>query len=206
MAVYIVLVTIIFQRPTPDYPLFIFAAILPWKWFTTTLNDATLSVTGRQSLIRQIQFPKIVLPSAAVIAGTWSFLFGLIALGIVYLFYLDRLTPWVLLMPVIAAVQFLFTMAVASCCRRSTRSSATSRTCCAMSCGCGSTCRRACTRSMPSPGTTSAPRAALAQPVRGAVRVLPLGHLGQRAGGQGVPAAGTAGLDGPDRPVRRSRA
>jgi ABC-type polysaccharide/polyol phosphate export permease len=113
MAVYIVLVTIIFNRPTPDYPLFIFAAILPWKWFSTTLNDATLSVTGRQSLIRQIQFPKIVLPSAAVLAGTWSFVFGLIALGIVYLFYLDRLTAWVLLLPVIAAVQLLFTLALA---------------------------------------------------------------------------------------------
>jgi ABC-type polysaccharide/polyol phosphate export permease len=113
MAVYIVLVTIIFERPTPDYPLFIFAAILPWKWFSTTLNDATLSVTGRQSLIRQIQFPKIVLPSAAVLAGTWSFVFGLIALGIVYLFYLDRLTAWVLLLPVVAAVQLLFTMALA---------------------------------------------------------------------------------------------
>ena len=112
MAVYIVLVSIIFQRPTPDYALFIFAAILPWKWFTTTLNDATLSVTGRQGLIRQIQFPKIVLPSSAVIAGTWSFLFGLVALGIVYLFFLDRLTAWVLLIPVIAAVQFLFTMAL----------------------------------------------------------------------------------------------
>jgi ABC-type polysaccharide/polyol phosphate export permease len=112
MAVYIILVTIIFQRPTPDYPLFIFSAILPWKWFSTTLNDATLSVTGRQGLIRQIQFPKIVLPSAAVIAGTWSFAFGLIALGIVYLFYLNRLTPWVLLIPVIAVVQFLFTMAL----------------------------------------------------------------------------------------------
>jgi lipopolysaccharide transport system permease protein/teichoic acid transport system permease protein len=112
MAIYYVLVTIIFQRSIPGYALFIFAAILPWKWFSTTLNDATLSVTGRQSLIRQIQFPKIVLPSAAVIAGTWSFLFGLVALGIVYLFFLSYLTPWVLLIPVIAAVQFLFTLAL----------------------------------------------------------------------------------------------
>jgi ABC-type polysaccharide/polyol phosphate export permease len=112
MAVYLVLVTIIFQKKTPDYPLFLFAAILPWKWFTTTLNDATLSVTGRQSLIRQIQFPKLVLPSASVIAGTWSFAFGLVALGIVYLGYRDRFTLWVLLIPVVAAVQFLFTMAL----------------------------------------------------------------------------------------------
>lgn len=112
MAIYYVLVTIVFKRSGDDYALFIFAAILPWKWFSTTLNDATLSVTGRQSLIRQIQFPKIVLPSASVIAGTWSFGFGLVALGIVYLFFLDRLTPWVLLIPVIACVQFLFTMAL----------------------------------------------------------------------------------------------
>jgi len=112
MAVYIILVTIIFARKTPDYPLFIFAAILPWKWFTTSLNDATLSVTGRQQLIRQIQFPKIVLPTASVIAGTLSFTFGLIALGFVYLFYLDRLTAWILLLPIIAAVQFLFTLAL----------------------------------------------------------------------------------------------
>jgi len=113
MGVYIILVTIIFARKTPDYPLFIFAAILPWKWFSTSLNDATLSVTGRQQLIRQIQFPKIVLPSASVIAGTLSFTFGLVALGVVYLFYLDRLTAWILLLPIIAAVQFLFTMAMA---------------------------------------------------------------------------------------------
>ena len=40
MVVYVVLVSIIFQRPTPDYPLFMFAAILPWKWFSSSVNDA----------------------------------------------------------------------------------------------------------------------------------------------------------------------
>ena len=35
MVVYVVFVTIVVtNRPLPDYPLFIFAAILPWKWFT----------------------------------------------------------------------------------------------------------------------------------------------------------------------------
>ena len=112
MAVYFVLVSVIFNRDTPDYPLFLFAAILPWKWFATTLNDATQSVVNRQSLIRQIQFPKVVLPVAAVSAGTVSFAIGLTALGIVYLFFLARLTPWVLLIPVIAAVQYVFTLAI----------------------------------------------------------------------------------------------
>ncbi|MDQ2965948.1 MAG: ABC transporter permease [Chloroflexota bacterium] len=113
MAVYVVLVQVIFQRNIPDYPLFLFAAILPWKWFATTINDATMSVVNRQTLIRQIQFPKVVLPTAAVVAGSVSFLIGLIALGIVYVFYINRLSPWILLLPIIAAVQLVFTLALA---------------------------------------------------------------------------------------------
>jgi ABC-type polysaccharide/polyol phosphate export permease len=110
MAVYIVLVVVIFARQTPAYPLFLFAAILPWKWFSTTLNDATLSITGRQTLIREIQFPKIVLPTASIVAGSFSFIFGLVALGVVYLFYLDRVSINLVFLPLIAAVQFLFTL------------------------------------------------------------------------------------------------
>ncbi|HVL54228.1 MAG TPA: ABC transporter permease [Vitreimonas sp.] len=113
MAIYVVLVTVIFNRPIPDYPLFLFAGILPWKWFATTLSDSAISITGRQSLIRQVQFPKVVLPTASVTAGSVSFVIGLVALAFVYLFFLHRLTPWVLLIPVIAVVQYVFTLALA---------------------------------------------------------------------------------------------
>jgi lipopolysaccharide transport system permease protein len=113
MAVYTFVVTVIFVRPTPDYPLFVFAPILAWKWFSATLNEATLSITGRQGLIRQIQFPKLVLPTSAVLAGTVSFAFGMIALAMVYVFYLPRLSLWVLTIPLIAVVQFVFTLALA---------------------------------------------------------------------------------------------
>ncbi len=113
LAVYFVLVGIIFQRDLPDFALFLFAAILPWKWFSTTINDATLSITGHESLIRQISFPKIILPAASTVAGLVSFGFGLVALALVYVFFLDRVSAWLLLIPVIAAVQFLFTLALA---------------------------------------------------------------------------------------------
>ena len=113
MAVYWVMVSVIFQKKTPDYALFLFAAILPWKWFSTTLNDSALSVVGRQGLIRQLPFPKIVLPVSTTVAGTVSFGYGLIAFAFVYLGFLDRLSFWVLTIPLIAAVQFVFTLAMA---------------------------------------------------------------------------------------------
>ena len=113
MAIYSILVTVVFQKQIPDAPLFLFAAILPWQWFQTSLLDATTSVTARGNLIRQIQFPKIVLPAASTVAGTITFSFGLLSLALLYLLYPGRLSPWLLTIPIIAAVQYVFTLSLA---------------------------------------------------------------------------------------------
>jgi len=109
MAVYVVLVTLVFQRTTPAYPLFIFSAILPWKWFTTSINDGISSVSGQDKLIKQIQFPKIVLPLSAILSAVVQFAFGIIPLtGMLVLMYPDRIHITLLFIPIIAAVQFVF--------------------------------------------------------------------------------------------------
>jgi lipopolysaccharide transport system permease protein len=113
MVVYVVFVTILARRPAPDYPLFIFAAVLPWKWFSSVVTDATSSVVGQGSLIRQIAFPKIVLPIASATAGVVGFGWGLLALIAIMLAYADRITPMLLWIPVIAAVQYVFSVAAA---------------------------------------------------------------------------------------------
>jgi ABC-type polysaccharide/polyol phosphate export permease len=115
MAVYWVLVTVILQRDRyPDYALFVFCAILPWKWFATSIGEGLNSVVSQERLIRQIYFPKLVLPTAASMALVVNFGFGLIALlGLLLVLYRDHMTPWILLVPVVAAVQFLFSLAAA---------------------------------------------------------------------------------------------
>jgi ABC-type polysaccharide/polyol phosphate export permease len=115
MLVYVVLVAVILRTDIADYPLFVFCAILPWKWFSTTVNDGVTSVSLHDKLIKQINFPKLVLPFAAVIAGIVNFAFGMIPLlGLSVLFYADRLSPWILLIPVIAISQLVFSLAVAT--------------------------------------------------------------------------------------------
>ena len=111
MAVYVVFLSIVVRRPLPDYPLFIFAAILPWKWFSASITDATSSIIRQDQLIKQIQFPKIVLPVAATTAGVVSFAFGVVALFMLMLLYSDRFSVYLVFIPLIAAVQFVFTLA-----------------------------------------------------------------------------------------------
>lgn len=113
LAVYTVMVSVIFKYNMEAYPLFAFAAILPWKWFSSSTNDATTSVVSRERIIKQVAFPKIVLPVAATVGGIVNFAFGMIPLlGLIVIFYPTHLQATLLLIPAVAAVQFVFTLAL----------------------------------------------------------------------------------------------
>jgi ABC-type polysaccharide/polyol phosphate export permease len=115
MLVYYVLVGVILGRGGPGYPLFILSAILPWKWFASTVGDGVNSVVVQERLIKQIYFPKLVLPFAVTMSGVVSFAFGLIPLVALMLFaFPEHLSLWVLLIPAVAAVQMVFSLAVAT--------------------------------------------------------------------------------------------
>ena len=113
LLVYWIFITIIAKRPAPDYPLFIFAAIVPWKWFSAVVTDATTCVVGAERLIRQIAFPKLVLPLSVSTAGVVGFLWSLVPLAGLLLIYHDRVSIMLVWIPVIAVVQFVFTVAMA---------------------------------------------------------------------------------------------
>jgi lipopolysaccharide transport system permease protein len=113
MVVFVIFVSIIGRRPAPDYPLFIFAAILPWKWYSAVITDATTSVVRHDKLIRQIAFPKLVLPVSTTTAGVVGFAWGLVPLLLILLLHPTRLSLMLLWIPVIAAVQYVFTLASA---------------------------------------------------------------------------------------------
>lgn len=115
MAVYYVLVGVILGRNRyDDFPLFIFAAILPWKWFDSTVKSGVHAVASSERLIKQIYFPKIVLPVASSMSAVVNFAFGLIPLTLLLLLvYPDRLSAWLVVLPVIAAVQLVFATAFA---------------------------------------------------------------------------------------------
>jgi ABC-type polysaccharide/polyol phosphate export permease len=113
LVVYVIFVSVIARRPAPDYPLFIFAAIVPWKWFSAVMNDATSSVVRADKLIRQIAFPKLVLPLSSSTAGMVGFLWGMIPLGALLLLHPQRVSLMLVWVPVIAGVQFVFTLAAA---------------------------------------------------------------------------------------------
>lgn len=62
------------------YPIFAYAALVPWTFFSNGLTQAINSVVGGGSLIKKVYFPRMIMPLAAVMAGIVDFLFAFIVL------------------------------------------------------------------------------------------------------------------------------
>ena len=51
------------------YPVFAFAALVPWTFFATGVTQAANSLVGSQNLVKKVYFPRLVIPIAAVLTG-----------------------------------------------------------------------------------------------------------------------------------------
>jgi lipopolysaccharide transport system permease protein len=56
------------------YPIFSFAALVPWTLFSTGLTQGTNSLIGSSNLIKKVYFPRLIIPTATVLAGVVDFL------------------------------------------------------------------------------------------------------------------------------------
>jgi len=55
------------------YPLFSFAALVPWTFFSTGVTQSANSVVGNRDLITKVYFPRLTIPAAAIFAGLVDF-------------------------------------------------------------------------------------------------------------------------------------
>jgi lipopolysaccharide transport system permease protein len=78
------------------YPLYVFAGLLPWTFFTNAVSGASGSVVGNQNLITKVYFPRLLVPFGAVVAASLDFLIAFVLLLVLMPFF--RVTPhWTLL-------------------------------------------------------------------------------------------------------------
>lgn len=68
------------------YPVFSFAALVPWTFFSHGLTHASNSLVGGSNLIKKIYFPRLIMPIASMLSGAVDFVlaFGVLVLIMVY--------------------------------------------------------------------------------------------------------------------------
>lgn len=62
------------------YPIFAYAALVPWTFFAHALSQASNSLVGSANLIKKVYFPRLVVPLASVLSGIVDFALAFVVL------------------------------------------------------------------------------------------------------------------------------
>ncbi len=89
------------------YPLFSYAALLPWTLFAQGVTQASNSLVQAADVVRKVYFPRLLVPLSAVLAGVVDFVAALLVLAVLYPLYGVSIPATALLLPGIAAVCLL---------------------------------------------------------------------------------------------------
>jgi len=116
MGVYVLLVRVIFKRGGPQFPILLFSALLAWKWFTSSLSDSVVAITGKAKLIQTVYFPKAVLPISKVLGSLAEYLFSLLVLVPLLFIFRAKITFMIFWLPALLVVQLLLTIGASLLC------------------------------------------------------------------------------------------
>jgi lipopolysaccharide transport system permease protein len=114
MAIFTVIFGMFVRIPSDGlpYPIFAYAALLPWTYFSEAISRCSLSLVGDANLIRKVYFPRLTMPLASVVSPAVDFsLAFLLLLGMMAWF---GITPtWgVLALPLFLLLALITALAI----------------------------------------------------------------------------------------------
>lgn len=81
------------------YPIFVFAALLPWQLFAHTLSATSHSLVANQHLITKVYFSRLIIPISSMGIGLIDFGIALLVLFVMLLYYHIPIIPQILALP-----------------------------------------------------------------------------------------------------------
>ena len=101
MMIFVVVFGYIANLPSEGvpYPIYVFAAMLPWMFFAAAFGDAGNSLINNAPLISKVYFPRLIIPAASVAVAAIDFFVSFFILLCLMLFYKVTLSWHMLLLP-----------------------------------------------------------------------------------------------------------
>jgi ABC-type polysaccharide/polyol phosphate export permease len=113
-----IIFSIIFMRVAPldtpvPYPVFVYCGMVAWNFTASALRFAVTSLTANTSLVTKVYFPREIFPFSAVAVSLVDAAVASTVLVAMMVYYRIGISPAMLLLPAIVAIQAVFTLAVA---------------------------------------------------------------------------------------------
>lgn len=94
------------------YPIFSYAALVPWQFFVYCLTQSGNALVSNQNLITKVYFPRLAIPLAVVLAGLVDFCVASIVLGALMVYYGVVPTAAIVLLPLFLVLALVTALGV----------------------------------------------------------------------------------------------
>src|SRR4051812_490555 len=95
-----------------NYLVYTYAAMLIWKLFESALTQASNSLVSNQQLLTKVYFPRLIIPTAAVLSGLMDFAIASALLLPMMLWFHTPVTATIVLVPVFVVLAVVAALAV----------------------------------------------------------------------------------------------
>ena len=112
MAVFTLVFSRLGQMPSggAPYPLFAFAALVPWFFFSNSVNSGTMSLVTYRNIVTKTYFPREIVPIAQVSSRLVDLAAASSLFALLLVYYNVGLSPWSAMVPVFVGMLVLFTL------------------------------------------------------------------------------------------------
>ena len=114
LIVYTIVFSIIMRASYEQYYLFLFVALVPWMFFSSSVTDGAASILKEKDMVKKIYFPREVLPISTVTSAFVNMILTFVVVFIVVIVSGRGINPLALLcLPVVMVVEYVLCLGIA---------------------------------------------------------------------------------------------
>ena len=110
--VYAIVFSQIMRFDIDNYVIYLITGVLPWTFFTSSINMGMTSILYNASIIKKVYFPRSILPISSVSSCLVNFLISCLVILVFVLFSGIGITIHLLWLPLIALVQYFLCLGI----------------------------------------------------------------------------------------------
>lgn len=110
MAIYIILVRLVFNQRDANYPVFFFSAMLVWRYFSTSVLQSINSIRSSIAICREVYVPKFIFPLVTAFGGIYPLIISLGILAVMMVIFQVPFTIYLWYLPFLIFILLVFTI------------------------------------------------------------------------------------------------
>lgn len=113
LMIYTIIFSTIMRINVDKFYIYLFVALIPWMFFTSSVQGGATSILAGKDLIKKIYFPRLIMPLAVVNSAFMNMLFSMVIVFLALIISGIGLSKYIFLLPIIMILEYLLALGLA---------------------------------------------------------------------------------------------